>query len=86
MPNVPTHKHTKNQLNNERSIYTFIFGPIITTNQIHDKKMCWKMLKWPQRFRPFLSWSRRICTILQQYLIENQIYHSGVVILLTPQP
>jgi len=40
MPNVPTHKHTKNQLNNERAIYTFIFGPIITTNQIHDKKMC----------------------------------------------
>jgi hypothetical protein len=45
MPNVPTNKHTKNQLNNEITIYTFTFGPIIATNQIYDKKTCFKMLK-----------------------------------------
>jgi hypothetical protein len=44
MPNVPAHKHIKNQLHNERTIYTFTFGPIIATNQIHDKKICLKML------------------------------------------
>jgi hypothetical protein len=61
MYNFPVHKHKNSHFKQWNTNYTFTFGPKIVTNQIHNKKMCFKMLKWPWHFGPFLLNNDRIC-------------------------